>query len=143
MSTKAAIVAHLLADANVSALVSTRVFQMPADYNTERPYIAISQHGGIEALHATGDSGLVRDDGDIFCVDDDQESAFVLAATARAALPIRATVGTGGDTITAKRVGLGRPVDDQTAPTDAGARGRFAARVSWSIWHTVTKRDLN
>lgn len=143
MSVKAAIVAHLLADANVSALVSTRVFQMPADYNTPRPYIAISQNGGIEALHATGDSGLARDDGDIFCVADDQGTSFDVADVVRTALIIRGTIGTGGDTITAKRVGLGRPSDDHTSPAEAGARGRFAARVPWTIWHAVTKRDLN
>lgn len=143
MSVKAAIVAHLLADANVTALVSTRVVQMPADFNTDRPYIAVSQHGGIEALHATGDSGLARDDGDIYCVADDQETSFDVADVVRVALIIRGTIGTGGDTISAKRFGVGRPVDDHTAPTAAGARGRFAARMPWSTWHTVSKRSLN
>lgn len=143
MSVKAAIVAHLLADANVTALVSTRVFQMPADFSTVRPYIAVSQLGGIEALHATGDSGIVRDVGDIYCVADDQETSFGVADVVRVALIIRGTIGTGGDTISAKRFGLGRPSDDHTSPTEAGARGRFAARMPWTAWHTVTKRSLN
>lgn len=143
MSVKAAIIAHLLTDAGVTGLVSTRIFQMPADYGTARPYIAVSQLGGDEVLHATGDSGLTEDAGDIYCVGDNQEDAFVIADKLRIALPIRGTIGTGGDIVTARRLGLRRPVDDQTAPTKAGERGRFAARVAWHLWHQVTKRSLN
>lgn len=142
MSTKAAMVEHLRADANVTALVGTNVYQMPAPSGTPVPYIAVSQLGGDEVLHATGDSGLAEETGDIFCVDDNQEDAFTVADTVRIALPIRGTIGAGGNTISARRLSLGRPVDDQTSPTKSGDRGRFAARIPWHVWLHVAERSL-
>jgi len=132
---KSAIVEHLAADAGVSALVSSRIYNGVADPDAAYPYLLIETTSREQVEHQGGRSASRITTVGIECVATDSASADAIADAVETAMVLReTTIGTTTDVMTTNSQTVGR-TDVLLNPQDGSHKFLAMVRLGFDIWH--------
>lgn len=139
MSLLTAIYSHLVADADVIALTSTRIYMYEAPSSATTPYITFYQISGVPSHHLQAAAGITDQRVQIDCWDGGNEAATgveTLADKVRLAMDgFRGTMGT----VTVRMCHLEDEGSDFFPKVRSSREGGiFRKRLDFRIWHTET-----
>lgn len=138
MSVTAALASHCKEDADIAAIVGSRIYRQEARPRAPLPYIVIRQVGADHQRHMTAAAGLVQTVCSVECYGSTPNQSDDLADAVRESLDHKYSgdIGLTPNTVTVDGCFLDSESDLFIPPSDGGEQGSHMKSQTWIVWHT-------